>query len=161
MLIGLRGAQLIALLGTDRDELRLRVDHAQKIAIARIAGVAHQHALTRIQQQRNRQQQRARSPGCDENALGRHIDTILVRVPLRRSRRAIQATRRLRIKHIAAIERGYGRRNDRARSDKVGLANFEMHDIAPLRLERFRAREYRHDPKRFDGIDAFGKPRQA
>ena len=72
--------QLVVGIRTDGDADRRPFEHADEVAIARVAGIGQQDAVVPVHEQRHHQQQRGRRARGDDDALRRHGHAVVVRV---------------------------------------------------------------------------------
>ena len=128
--------------GFDPD--RLATERRQNVAIGRIAGQRHRHAIACFESSKECQDEACRGTGGDDNP-GR-IDVEPVPFAHRPTRCAGAATpcRGFRYSRGARRQRGTRRRDRGCRRARRGLADFHVDDPAPLRLEAGRRSHHVH-----------------
>ena len=126
--VGLEG-----LLGAHIEALRYAFEGADEVAVARIARVGQQPAVSGLGQRREHQEQRARSARGDEDAFGSDIQAEAL--PVMRGDRLPQLgqAQSRRVTDPALFEKALRRTDHRGRRREVRFADFHVDDVAPLR----------------------------
>jgi hypothetical protein len=128
------------------------------VAVARIAGVGHQHFVVAVDERRAGQQQRRGGACRHDNA--RRIDREAVRVlvvPGDGLAQRLHTERARVLRHAAAQRGGCGLDNGLGRRE-VRLANAHVDDVASGVLELGGFLHQFHDIERLDLVDAGGDP---
>ena len=142
--------QLAARACIDRHKLALALDQAQEVPVTGITRVRHQHARARVYQQCCNQQQR---PGCTRghhNAFRRHIQTIPVPVPARKSFAQGRYAGRRRVPGMTLCQGSPSGLDNRCRGRKIRLARRQVEDFTAGRLQLPSPRQYLDHPEGLD-----------
>ena len=152
-----RGRQLVARLGSDRQGERFALEHADEMAVARIARVSKQDLLATIDQQCHHQQQRRRRARRDDDTPRVDLHAIVVGVVTRDRLAQFGQAQRRRVVDAAVGQRPPRGVEHRLRRREIGLADLHVNDTAPRGLERAGSRLDFHHVERRDVGDACGK----
>ena len=121
----LGAAELVALRGIGGDQARHTIGTADKVAVARVAGIGHEHFIARIHQRQARQLQRSAGPGSDDDALGGNVQTKALRIPPADGLAQRGQAQRVGVLRGALGNRGLCGMHHGGRGGEVGLANIE------------------------------------
>ncbi|MNN04883.1 hypothetical protein D3C81_1176230 [compost metagenome] len=149
----LRG-QLIIRLRPHRHQLRIALDQAQEVAVARIAGIGQQPVLARIDQQGAGQKQRAAAAGGDEDALGVYAHSVALGIEARQRLAQRRQAARRRVAGVPGGQRRLAGAHDGRRGGEVRLADLQVNDVVAGRLQLVGAGQQGHDVKGLDGATA-------
>jgi hypothetical protein len=151
------GGQLVVGHRPDRDADRQPLAHADQIAVARIAGIGQQHLVIRVDGGGQRQQQRPRSPGGDDDLPRRYVHAETVCVIAADGLPQLGDPERRRVADPPVGDRLGCRLHDRRRGPEVGLTDLEMNDRPPGPLRRPGGFHHIDDPERLNRLRS---PRQ-
>ncbi|MNE13038.1 hypothetical protein D3C80_1058640 [compost metagenome] len=153
------GSQLVVRLRPHRHQLRIALDQAQEVAVARVAGIGEQPVLARIHQQGAGQQQGATAAGSDEDALGVYAHSVTPGIEAGQRLAQRRQAARGGIAGMSGRQGGLTGTHDGLGGGEIRLADFQVDDVVAGGLQLVGTAQQGHDVKGFDGATARAEER--